>query len=60
MNRTAVAVAGVLKNLTGRRITARLPGGELQLEWNSDTNHVFMTGPATHVCDGVWPDETEA
>jgi diaminopimelate epimerase len=56
----AVCVAGVLKGLTTRRITARLPGGELVLEWNADTNHVCMTGPATHVCDGVWPDEPGA
>lgn len=57
---SAVCVAGVLKGLTARTLTARLPGGELLLEWNADSNHVFMTGPATHVCDGVWPDEPEA
>jgi diaminopimelate epimerase len=53
---SAVCVAGALNDLTSRRITARLPGGELQLQWDERTNHVFKTGPATEVFSGVWPD----
>lgn len=53
---SAVCVAGVLNGLTDRRIVATLPGGDLKLEWDQATNHVFMTGPATEVFTGVWPD----
>ncbi|MDZ4820814.1 MAG: diaminopimelate epimerase [Planctomycetota bacterium] len=53
---SAVAVAGVLTGLTGRKILAHLPGGDLQLEWNEANNHVFMTGPAVEVFSGEWPE----
>lgn len=53
---SAVCVAGVLNRKTDRRITAQLPGGTLKLEWDEASNHVFMTGPATEVFSGVWPD----
>jgi diaminopimelate epimerase len=52
----AVCVAGVLTGRTERRITSKLLGGDLQLEWDEATNHVFMTGPATEVFTGEWPD----
>ncbi len=51
----AVCVAGVLNDVTSRSVVARLPGGELQLEWDP-SDHVFMTGPATEVFTGLWPD----
>lgn len=51
-----VAVAGVLTGRTRRRITAHLPGGPLQLYWSEGNNHVYMTGPATEVFQGEWPD----
>lgn len=51
----AVAVAGVLGGLTDRKIDAHLPGGDLELEWNPDGDHVFMTGPAVEVFQGEWP-----
>ncbi len=54
---SAVCVAGVLNRLTERAITAELPGGELSLVWDEPSNHVFMTGPATEVFQGEWPDE---
>ena len=53
----AVCVAGVLTGRTDRSITAHLPGGDLQLEWRESDNHVYMTGPATEVFTGDWPDE---
>ncbi|TWT41078.1 Diaminopimelate epimerase [Phycisphaerae bacterium RAS1] len=52
---SAVCVAGVLNRKTDRTITAQLPGGNLKLEWDEASNHVFMTGPATEVFNGVWP-----
>ncbi len=52
---SAVCVAGALTGRTERHITARLPGGELQLAWAED-DHVYMTGPAIEVFSGDWPD----
>ena len=48
----AVAVASILNNLTDTRVTVKLLGGDLQIEWDREKNHVFMTGPATTVFDG--------
>jgi diaminopimelate epimerase len=53
---SAVCVAGVLTGRTGRKILAHLPGGDLELEWNENDNHVYMTGAATEVFSGEWPD----
>ncbi|QDV36108.1 diaminopimelate epimerase [Tautonia plasticadhaerens] len=52
----AVCVAGVLTGRTGWKIVAHLPGGDLELEWPADDAPVFMTGPATEVFSGEWPD----
>jgi diaminopimelate epimerase len=52
----AVCVAGVLADRTDRRLIAHLPGGDLELEWSAADNHVYMTGPATEVFTGDWPD----
>lgn len=49
----AVAVASILNNLTDTRVTVKLLGGDLQIEWDWEKNHVFMTGPAKVVFDGV-------
>jgi len=51
----AVCVAGVLAGRTARKLLAHLPGGDLELEWSADDNHVYMTGPATEVFTGDWP-----
>ena len=50
----AVLVAGVLGNRLVRSATIRVLGGELQIRWDENTNHVFMTGPAEEICEGVW------
>ncbi len=52
----AVCVAGVLTGRSGRKILAHLPGGDLELEWRDDRAPVLMTGPATEVFSGEWPD----
>lgn len=49
----AVAVASILNNLTDTRVTVKLLGGDLQIERDREKNHVFMTGPAKVVFDGV-------
>jgi diaminopimelate epimerase len=52
----AVAVAGVLTGRTQRRLTAHLPGGDLQLFWSDADHRVYMTGPAVEVFSGEWPE----
>jgi diaminopimelate epimerase len=52
----AVAVAGVLTGRTNRKILAHLPGGDLTLEWRESDDNVYMTGPATEVFSGEWPE----
>jgi len=49
----ASAVAGVLTGRTERNVLIHLPGGDLRLEW-SDSDEVFMTGPAVEVFQGIW------
>ena len=50
---TATCVACAVNGKTDRRILAHLPGGDLELDW-ADDGHVYMTGPATEVFEGVW------
>ena len=52
----ATLAAAVLNGLTERRAALLLNGGELEIEWNEETGHILMTGPAEFVFDG----ETEA
>jgi diaminopimelate epimerase len=50
----AVCVAGVLTGHSAKRITASLPGGQLELDWSGGQG-VYMTGPAVEVFTGDWP-----
>jgi diaminopimelate epimerase len=54
----ATLVAAVLTDRCGRSAIVELPGGDLRIEWPQD-GHVFMTGPAEEVYEGVFriPDE---
>jgi diaminopimelate epimerase len=52
----AVCVAGAITNRTDRKILAHLPGGDLSLDWREADDCVYMTGPATEVFSGDWPD----
>lgn len=52
----AVAVAGILTGRLDRKCTGKLLGGELELEWPGEGQTVYMTGPATEVFSGIWPD----
>ena len=48
----------VAANLLGKcprvPVDVKLLGGTLTIEWSEKDNHVYMTGPATFVFDGVW------
>lgn len=42
----ASVVACVLNNLTDNKVTVKLLGGDLKIEYDTDENTVYMTGPA--------------
>lgn len=46
----AAAVVTARRGLTGRRVTVRLDGGDLLIDWREDG--VWMTGPAAFVFEG--------
>lgn len=50
----AALVASVLCGHSDRRVQMKLAGGNLDLYWNADDNHVYQTGPAAFVFDGDW------
>ncbi|MCC6572961.1 MAG: diaminopimelate epimerase [Planctomycetes bacterium] len=52
---SAVCVAASLNGLTGRKMTIRVLGGDLEMEWNEKDGCVYKTGPAEEVFSGVWP-----
>ena len=48
----ATAVACVLNGFTDTKVTVRLLGGELEIEWDRERNLIYMTGPAVTVFEG--------
>lgn len=48
----ASVVACILNGLTSRNVKVQLLGGNLEIEWNKEDNHVYMTGPAVTVFEG--------
>ncbi len=48
----AVAVASVLNGFTDRDVCVKLRGGDLNIKWSEDDNHVYMKGSATTVFEG--------
>lgn len=51
---SAVIVAAVQNEVTGRKVKVKLLGGDLEMEWNDRDNCVYKTGPAREVFSGVW------
>ena len=49
----ATLVACHRLGLAERRARLDLPGGPLEIAWDGDSGHLFMTGPAEAVFDGV-------
>jgi diaminopimelate epimerase len=49
----ASVVAANLAGKTGRRVLVKLPGGNLDIEWNED-DHILMRGPAEKVFEGAY------
>lgn len=48
----AAAVASILNGLAGRKVTVKLSGGSLLIEWDEESGKVYMTGPAVTVFEG--------
>lgn len=48
----ATAVAAILNGLTEKEVCIHLLGGDLHIEWDTEADLVYMTGPATIVFDG--------
>lgn len=49
----ATAVAAALTGKAGRLSHIIMDGGTLDIEWRESDNHVYMTGPAEFVFDGI-------
>lgn len=49
---SATAVACNLNGLVEDEVTVKLLGGDLNIKWNKEDNHIYMTGPATTVFEG--------
>ncbi len=48
----ATVMACILNEKTDDKVLVHLRGGDLTIEYDRDSNHVFMTGPATEVFNG--------
>ena len=53
----ATAVACNIEGLTKNAVTVELLGGNLEIEWNKENNHVYMTGEAKSVFEGKWEEQ---
>ncbi|MCH5287939.1 MAG: diaminopimelate epimerase [Christensenellaceae bacterium] len=52
----AALVVSVLTGRADRNATVELPGGELEVSWSAEDNHVYQEGPAEFVYDGEWAE----
>lgn len=48
----ATVMACILNGLTDNEVLVHLRGGDLRIAYDSKSNHIFMTGPATEVFEG--------
>ncbi len=44
-NNCAAIVAAARRNLTDRKVLVHNDGGDIEIDWSADTDHVIMTGP---------------
>ncbi|MEA1969408.1 MAG: diaminopimelate epimerase [Thermodesulfobacteriota bacterium] len=56
----AALVAAHMIGKTSNKALIHLEGGDLEIEWNKTSNHIFKTGPAEFVFTGTvnWPLES--
>jgi diaminopimelate epimerase len=53
-NACAAVVAGIINHSLAEKVTVELQFGNLWIEWLGKEKPVLMTGPATHIFDGVF------
>ena len=53
----ATLVSCCLNELTNNKVIVQLLGGDLEVEWDKNNNHVYMTGPAEIVFEGEFTME---
>lgn len=53
----ATVMACILNGYTDNKVLVHLRGGDLTIEYEPDTNHIYMTGPAREVFTGEWKQE---
>jgi diaminopimelate epimerase len=56
----AAAVTTARKGLTGRKVSVGLPGGNLEIEWRTEDDHILMTGPWQLDYEGVFEFDRQA
>ncbi len=49
----AAVVASILNGMAEHKVTVKLAGGDLLVEWEEETGKVYMTGPAVTVFEGT-------
>ena len=52
----ATVMACILNGLTKDKVLVHLRGGDLTIEYDRNTNHIYMTGPATEVFSGEYEE----
>lgn len=53
---TATVAAGIATGRLDRRVLVHMPGGDLVIEQDPGSGHIFKTGPAVEVFQGDWPE----
>lgn len=56
----ATAVAAISAGMVESPVVVRLDGGTVKVEWSSEEGPVYMSGPATYVCEGEFFNETRS
>lgn len=52
----AALAASAAAGITQRAAVVELPGGDLEIRWEPSDGHIYMTGPAVTVFEGLLPD----
>jgi diaminopimelate epimerase len=52
----ATVMACILNGVTDNKVLVHLRGGDLTIEYDPASNHIFMTGPATEVFSGTYEE----
>ena len=56
----ATAVAAISSGFADSPVDVRLDGGTVKVEWSGEGGSVYMSGPATYVCEGEFFSEVRS